>query len=67
MYVLSWQAAYVHISVLFWYSFLFVLRNTGNNHQNNPLMITYTAHHLSPDIMLYSFYEHKRQLHVPFQ
>ena len=38
MYVLSWQTVYALTRVLFWCLFPSLLRNSGNKHQNNPLV-----------------------------
>ena len=38
MYVLLWQTVYVLTGVLFWCLFHSLLRDSGNKHQNNPLV-----------------------------
>ena len=38
MYVLSWRTCYALTRVLFWCSFPSLLGNSGNKHQNNPLV-----------------------------
>ena len=38
MYVLSWQTVYALTRVLFWCLFPSLLHNSGNKHQNNPLV-----------------------------
>ena len=38
MYVLLWRTVYVLTRVLFWCLFPSLLRNSGNKHQNNPLV-----------------------------
>ena len=38
IYVLLWQTVYALTRVLFWCLFPSLLRNSGNNHQNNPLV-----------------------------
>ena len=48
MYVLSWQTVYALTRVLFWCLFPSLLRNSGNKHQNNPLVS-----HSSTYIILY--------------
>ena len=47
MYVLSWQTVSALTRVLFWCLFPPLLRNSGNKHQNNPLISTETVHHWS--------------------
>ena len=53
MYVLSWRTVSALTRVLFWYLFPSLLRNSGNKHQNNPLMSAETIHHSSTCIILY--------------
>ena len=48
MYVLSWRTIYALIRVLFWCH----LRNSGNEHQNNPLLSAWTGHISSPYLFL---------------
>ena len=55
MYVLSWRTVSALTRVLFWYLFLSLLRNSGNKHQNNPLMGAITFRHSSTYIILYIF------------
>ena len=38
VYVLLWRTVYALIRVLFWCLFPSLLRNSGNKHQNNPLV-----------------------------
>ena len=38
MYVLLWRTVYALAWVLFWCLFPSLLRNSGNKHQNNPLV-----------------------------
>ena len=47
MNVLVWRTVSVLTRVLFWYLFTSFLRNSGNKHQNNPLVSTETVHHSS--------------------
>ena len=42
--------------VLFWYLFPSLLRNSGNKHQNNPLVSAKTIRHSSTYIILYICY-----------
>ena len=53
MYVLSWRTVSVLTRVLFWYLFPSLLRNSGNKHQNNPLVSAETVRHSSTFIILY--------------
>ena len=53
MYVLSWRTVSAPTRVLFWYLFPSLLRNSGNNHQNNPLVSAETIRHSSTYIILY--------------
>ena len=53
MYVLLWQTVSVPTWVLFWHLFPSVLRNSGNKHQNDPLMGTETVCHSSTYVVLY--------------
>ena len=53
MYVLSWRTVSVHTRVLFWYFFPSLLRNSGNKHQNNPVVSAETVRHSSTYIILY--------------
>ena len=53
MYVLSWRTISALTRVLFWYLFPSLLRNSGNKHQNNPLVSAETIHHSSTYIILY--------------
>ena len=47
IYVLSWQTVSVLTRVLFWCLFPSLLRNSGNKHQNNPLVMAETVRHSS--------------------
>ena len=53
MYVLLWQTVSVLIRLLFWCLFPSLLCNSGNIHQNNPLVSTETIRHSSTNIILY--------------
>ena len=53
MYVLSWRTVSVPTRVLFWYLFPSLLRNSGNKHQNNPLLSAETIRHSSTYITIY--------------
>ena len=53
MYVLSWRTVSALTRVLFWCLFLLLFRNSGNKHQNNPLVSDETVHHSSTYIILY--------------
>ena len=53
MYVFSWQTVSVLTRVLFWFLFPSLLRNSGNKHQNNPLVSAETVRHSSTYIILY--------------
>ena len=53
MYVLSWRTVSALTRVLFWYLFPSLLRNSGNKHQNNPLVSAETVRHSSTYIILY--------------
>ena len=53
MHVLSWQTVSALTEVLFWYLFPSLLRNSGNKHQNNPLVNAETIRHSSTYIILY--------------
>ena len=53
MYVLSWWTVSVLPLVLFWYWFPSLLRNSGNKHQQNPLVSVETVRHSSICIVLY--------------
>ena len=53
MYVLEWWSVSVLTRVLFWYLFPLLLRNSGNKHQNNPLVSAETLRHSSTYIILY--------------
>ena len=55
MNVLAWRTVSVLTRVLFWYLFTSLLRNSGNKHQNNPLVSTETVCHWSTYISLYLF------------
>ena len=55
MYVLSWRTVSALTRVLFWYLFPLLLRNSGNKHQNNPLVSAETVRHSSTYIILYEF------------
>ena len=54
IYVLLWQTVSV-IQVLFWCLFPSLLRNSGNKHQNIPLVSDETVRHSSTYIILYVF------------
>ena len=43
------------LRVLFWYLFPSLLRNSGNKHQNNPLVSAETVRHSSTYIILYLY------------
>ena len=53
MYVLSWRTVSAPTRVLFWYLFPELVRNSGNKHQNNPLVSAETVRHSSAYIILY--------------
>ena len=53
MYVLLWPTVYVLTRALFWCLFPSLLRNSGNKHQNNPLVSALIVHHASTYIILY--------------
>ena len=53
MYVLSWRTVSALTRVLFWFLFPSLLRNSGNKHQNNPLVSAETIRHSSAYIILY--------------
>ena len=53
MCVLSWRTVSVLTGGLFWWLFPSLLRNSGNKHQNNPLVSTETVRHSSTCIILY--------------
>ena len=53
MYVLLWRTVYALTRVLFWCLFPSLLRNSGNKHQNNPLVSAQTVRHASTYIILY--------------
>ena len=53
MYVLLWRTVYALTRVLFWCLLPSLLRNSGNKHQNNPLMSAQTVRHASTYIILY--------------
>ena len=53
MYVLSWRTVSVLTQVLFWYLFPSLLHNSGNKHQNNPLVSVEKVRHSSTYIILY--------------
>ena len=53
MYVLSWRTVSALTRVLFWCLFPSLLRNSGNKHQNNPLVSAKTVRHASTYIILY--------------
>ena len=55
MFVLSWRTAYALTSVIFWPLFPSLLSNSGNKHQNNPLVSAWTIHHSSTYIIQYVF------------
>ena len=55
MHVLSWRTVSALTWVLFWCLFPSLLGNSGNKHQNNPLVSTETVHHPSTYIILYIF------------
>ena len=57
MYVLSWRTVSVLTRVLFLCLFSSLLRNSGNNHKNNPLLNAETFRHLSTYIILYMLYK----------
>ena len=58
MYVLSWRTVSALTRVLFWYLFPSLLRNSGNKHQNNPLVSAETIRRSSTYIILYLFFYH---------
>ena len=51
MYVLQWRTVSTITQVLFWYLFPELLRNSGNKHQNNPLVSAETVRHSSTYII----------------
>ena len=53
MYVLSQRTVYALTWVLFWCLFPSLLCNSGNKHQNNPLVSALTICHLSTFVILY--------------
>ena len=53
MYVLLWRTVSALTRVLFWYLFPSLFRNSGNKHQNNPLVSAETIRHSSTYIILY--------------
>ena len=53
MYVLLWRTVYALTRLLFWCLFPSLLRNSGNKHQNNPLVSAETVRHASTYIILY--------------
>ena len=53
MYVLSWRTISALTRVLFWCLFPSLLHNSGNKHQNNPLVSAETVRHESTYIILY--------------
>ena len=53
MHVLSWWTVSTCTRVFFWYLFPWLLRNSGNKHQNNPFMSAETVRHSSTYIILY--------------
>ena len=55
MYVLSWRTVSALTRVLFWCSFRSLLRNSGNKHQNYPLVSAETVGHSSTNFILYIF------------
>ena len=55
MYVLLWRTVYALTRVLFWCLFPSLLRNSGNEHQDNPLVSALTVRHASAYIILYIF------------
>ena len=57
MCVLSWRTVSALTRELFWYLFPSLLRNSGNKHQNNPLVSAETVRHSSTYIILYVLYE----------
>ena len=56
IYVLSWRTISVLTRVLFCYLFPPLLRNSGNKHQNNPLVSAQTVRHSSTYIIFYISY-----------
>ena len=57
MYVLSRRTVYALTQVLFWCLFPLLLRNSGNKHQNNPLVSAETVRHSSTSIILYLLFD----------
>ena len=53
MYVLLWRTVCALTRVLFWCLFPELLRNSGNKHQNNPLVSAETVRHSSTYVILY--------------
>ena len=51
--LLSWRTAHVLTRVLFWCLFLSLLRNSGNKHQNNPLVSASIVRHSGTYIILH--------------
>ena len=66
MYVLSWRTGSALIRVLLWCLFSLLLRNSGNRHQNNPLVTTETTRHSSTCIILYAWWRHQMARYWPF-
>ena len=60
MYLLSWRTVSVLTRMLFLYLFPSLLHNSGNKHNNNPLVSAETVRHSSTYIILYisASYQH---------
>ena len=56
--VLSWRTVSALTRVLFWYLFASLLRNSGNKHQNNPLVSAESNRLSSTYIILYDLIRH---------
>ena len=55
MFVLSWQTVYVLTWVLFWCLFPSLLRNSGNKHQNNPVLSAFKRFATQVHSLLYIY------------
>ena len=64
MYILSWRTVSALTWVLFWYLFPSLLHNSGNKHQNNPLVSAETIRHSSTYIILYIFWTQQSNIRV---
>ena len=57
IYVLSWRTVSALTRLSFWCLFPSLLRNSGNKHQNNPLVSVETVRHSNAYIFLYMCYQ----------